>query len=86
MEEIKQETKPSATLKKLIDAGIPVSRAEFKMAVNNSDNVPENFFSEDSQNSSRRVSMLWTPIGLLCEHKKKYFIVPSETVKFANIK
>jgi hypothetical protein len=70
----------------LIDNGIPISRAEFKAAVSNSDKVPEMFFDEASEKSSRRVKMLWTPTGLICEHKEKWFIVPTDMVKFSNVK
>ena len=63
---------------------IPVWRAEFHSAVNNSDDVPESYFSSKSHVKSRQVSMWWiSGDGLLCLHKGTYFIVPSATVKFA---
>jgi hypothetical protein len=81
-EEIKEETHP--TIRKIIERGIPVWRAEFHSAVNNSDNVPENYFSAESSVKSRNVKMWWiNGDGLLCLHKEKYFIVPSATVRFA---
>lgn len=71
-------------LKKILERGIPVWRAEFHSAVNNSDDVPENYFSSQSHVKSRNVKMWWiNGDGLVCLHKEKYFIVPSATVKFA---
>ncbi len=72
-------------LEKMIKQGIPVSKAEFNAAVNNADNVPENYFSEDSNNSSRRAQMWLVPAGLLCMQKGKYFLVPP-TFKYAHLK
>jgi len=64
-------------------AGIPVWRAEFNRAVNNSLDVPETNFSIHSPTKSRCVQMWWIPgNGLLCLHEGKHFLVPSETVKF----
>ncbi len=80
------------TLEKLIQSGIPVQRAVFHSAVNNADNVPENYFALDSNNASRRVSMWYTQAGLICHqktvklHEDKYWIVPLPTVIFANLK
>jgi len=68
---------------KMIDRGIPVWRADFHSAVNNTDDVPENYFSSKSQVPSRKVDMWWIPgDGILCYHKGEYFMVPSATVKF----
>lgn len=72
-------------LLKCLERGIPVMRAEFHSAVNNSDQVPENYFSNQSAVKSRQVRMWWiNGDGLLCMHKGKWFIVPHATVKFAN--
>lgn len=89
-------TKPRATktepkgpfvhvmLTKMLERGIPVKRADFHSAVNNSDNVPENYFSNRSNVPSRNVTMWWiNGDGLLCYHKKEYFFVPASTVKEA---
>lgn len=73
-------------LAKLIEGGIPVKKAEFNLAVNNIDNVPETHFSEDSQNSSRRAEMYWTQAGLICGQKSKWFVVPTGSVKYAHFK
>jgi hypothetical protein len=71
-------------LKKILERGIPVWRAEFHTAINNSDNVPENYFSSTSNVPSRVVKMWWVNgDGLFCLHKGKYFIVPSASVRFA---
>lgn len=71
-------------IKAMIEIGIPVWRAEFHAAVNNSDGVPEHYFSADSASASRHVKMWWVRgDGLLCLHKDRYFIVPSASVKFA---
>jgi hypothetical protein len=69
-------------LQKLIDSGIAVWKAEFHAAVNNTDDVPETYFSSESKVPSRRVKMLYTPAGLLCEHKDKFFMVPHASVKY----
>jgi hypothetical protein len=73
-------------IKTSMDTGIPVSKAEFHASVNNSDDVPENQFSESSNSKSRQVKMWWVPGGLLCLHKNKFFMVPTSTVKYANFK
>ena len=80
-----EEKKLHPNLVKMISQGIPVSKAEFNAAVNNADNVPENYFSEESQNSSRRCQMWLVPAGLLCLQKGKYFLVPP-TFKYVNLK
>lgn len=70
-------------LRKLIETGIPVSAAHFQNAVNNGDQVPENFFSMDSQNPSRRVEMWLTMAQVLVySHKGKYLWTPNANVKF----
>ena len=83
---LKEEKIPepsNAYLKKLLERGIPVWRAEFHSAVNNTDDVPENYFSTDSAVKSRQVKMWWiNGDGLLCFHKNEYFLVPTSTVKF----
>jgi hypothetical protein len=69
----------------LADA-IPIWRAEFHAAVNNSDDVPEHYFSSKSALKSRQVEMWWVKNdGLWCLHKNQYFIVPAATVKFAKV-
>lgn len=73
-------------IKNWIMGGVPVQKAEFQSAVNNTDGVPENNFSELSQNASRRVQMWWTVAGLLCKHKDKFFITPTANVKHAHFK
>lgn len=66
--------------------GIPIWRAEFHSAVNNGDDVPENYFSSKSTVKSRNVEMRWIKgDGLWCLHKGQYFIVPAATVKFAKV-
>lgn len=70
-------------LKKILDRGIPVWKAEFHSAVNNTDDVPETYFSKTSQASSRKVEMVWiNGDGLICLHKGKYFMVPSSNVRY----
>lgn len=82
-EEKAKMSEPSM-MEKLLQRGIPVWRAEFHTAVNNSDDVPENYFSNKSHVASRKIKMWWiNGDGLLCLHKEQYFIVPSATVKFA---
>lgn len=70
----------------MIESGIPVWKAEFQSAVNNSDQVPENYFSSESNVKSRNVRMWLTAGGniLLCLHKGKYFFVPAADIKFGN--
>ena len=83
MKQEKQEEKMNPTLTKLLERGIPVRRAEFQSAVNNSDGTPENYFSIDSAMKSRHVTMWWiNGDGLLCCHKDEYFLVPSANVRF----
>jgi len=73
----------TSEVRKLLDKGIPVWRAEFHSAVNNSDDVPETNFSSKSHTASRNVRMWWVSgDGLLCLHKGEYFMVPGATVKF----
>ena len=70
-------------LAKAFERGIPVKRADFHSAVNNTDNVPENYFSASSAAVSRIVRMWWVQgDGLLCWHKGEWFMVPSATVRF----
>ncbi len=72
-------------IQKLIDRGISVWKAEFHAAVNNSDEIPETFFSNRSAKKERHVTMWWiNGDGLLCLHKGKYFIVPTSTVRYAD--
>lgn len=70
-------------LKQLIELGIPVINVNFQSAVNNSDNIPETNFNAASNNASRRVKMWYSPDGLVCFQKDKYFIVPLANVIFA---
>lgn len=79
-------TKLNPGLKKLLDSGIPVTKAAFHATVSNGDDVPESAFSDKSNAPGRRVMMWWTPYGLICEHKQKYFTVPLATVIYANFK
>lgn len=76
----------SPKLKKIIENGIPVRKTVFQAAVNNADGTPENYFSDDSQNSSRRVNMWCTAIGIVCEHKGVYFRVPDANTIFSYFK
>lgn len=82
--EVDQKDEMHPLLKKLIERGIPVRAAYFRDAVNNGDDIPENYFSKDSNVSSRRVDMWLTEMGLICFHKGRYFGVPDSTVKFSN--
>lgn len=77
------EQESQRTLKHLYDKGIPVQKTVFKDAVNNADGTPENFFDLNSHNPSRRVNMMITPIGLVCEHKGKYIRVPDSNTIFS---
>jgi hypothetical protein len=81
-----QERVIQGLVRQLIDSGIPVTKAVFQSNVNNSDNVPESTFNEDSQNKSRRVQMWWTPQGLLCKQKDQFFLVPPANIIFVNFK
>ena len=79
---------PNATNKnqeQLIEKGIPVSRAVFHSAVNNGDDTPENEFSMKSAKSGKRVKMLLTPHGLMCDHKERHFFVPLANIIFMNL-
>lgn len=70
-------------LQKIMERGIPVWKAEFHTAVNNSDDVPEVYFSLKSDNKNRKVEMFWiNGDGLLCCHKGKHFMVPSSNVRY----
>lgn len=80
-EEISPPMDPN--LKKAFERGIPVSRAVFHAAVNNSEDVPENYFSSASAIKSRNVKMWWVQGDqLLCHHKGKWFGVPASNVIF----
>ena len=73
-------------LKKMVEKGLPVWKAEFQSSVNNTDDVPEYFFSNHSNHPSRNVQMWWLPgDGLLCLHKHEYFFVPSTNIKYVKI-
>lgn len=74
-------------LEKLIETGVPVSEAHFHTAVNNGANVPENNFSEKSNNAERRVEMWATSADLLVmRHKNRLFFTPMANVKFGFFK
>lgn len=83
---LKDEKTTNPLILKFIEGGIPVSRAEFHAAVNNVDGVPENMFSEKSENKGRRADMWWTPAGLICHQQGKYFVAPVATVRYAHFK
>lgn len=80
-----EESKPGP-MEHLKAQGIPVERAQFYAAVNNGLGTPENYFSSKSDSPGRRVEMWWTPIGLVCLHNSKHFVVPPSTVIFFNVK
>lgn len=86
MEAKKEEKKVHPGILKLLETGIPVAAAHFMTAVDNAERIPENYFSIDSHNSSRRANMWMTPSMLLCEQKGIYFGVPSGTIKFVHFK
>lgn len=76
-------------LRKLIDTGIPVTKAQFHAAVDNADRIPENYFSNESLVPSRRADMWLTSAGLVCRQKNvlkedRYFFVPLATIIFIN--
>lgn len=74
---------PAGPLLKAYERGIPVWYAVFQSSVNNTDDVPESFFSSESAVKSRNVKMWWIQgDGLLCWHKGKWFMTPSANVKF----
>jgi hypothetical protein len=79
----------NATLEKLVQTGIPVSKAQFHAAVNNADQIPENYFSVDSMVASRRAKM-WSVPGeiILCQKNVRkedcYFAVPKSNIIFYN--
>lgn len=73
-------------IKGWIMQGVPVYRAEFQSAVNTIDGVPENGFSEKSAVATRRVEMWWTPAGLICRQKGKFFVTPTANVRHAHFK
>jgi hypothetical protein len=82
------------TLKKWIEDGIPVAKANFHLAVDNADKIPESYLARESDVISRRAEMWYTPHGLIvCQIKqtskkkdkeKVYFVVPLPTVAFAH--
>lgn len=85
----KEKTPPppiNKHLQALIDKGIPVFQAEFHAAINNADNVPESFLSENSAKSNRQATMWWTQAGLVCNQKGFFFLVPEATVKYCHFK
>lgn len=77
---------PPSQIQTILSRGIPVWKAEFHTAVNNTDNTPETYFSDASNVASRNVMMWWLPEGLYCLHKGEYFVVPSAQVRFAKFK
>jgi hypothetical protein len=85
MSEKKKEPITGSVIQRMIEQGLPVTRAEFHAAVNNGDNIPENYFSNKSNVKSRNVQMWWiNGNGILCLHHDKYFLVPAASVKFCN--
>ncbi len=78
-----------ATLAKLIESGMQVDKVQFHAAVNNADNIPENYFSAFSNVPSRRAKMWLTPTMLICLQKNiknedVYFWVPTSTCIFGH--
>lgn len=71
-----EEMKMNLRLQKLIESGIPISKAVFQSAVNNGRGEPETNFSSASTHIGRQVEMWLTPIGLICYHSTKYFGTP----------
>jgi hypothetical protein len=70
----------SANLQKIIDSGIPLRKCIFQSAVNNGLGTPEHQFDQSSGSKDRHVNMWLTPVGVVCEHKGKYFGTPSANV------
>ena len=69
----------------MLAGSIPISRAVFHQAVNNGDNVPEHYFSNNSHAESRRVEMYYSPHCLICKHAGKYILVPHANIIYANV-
>ena len=79
---------PENRLKKLIESAIPVESTHFQNAVNNGSGTPENFFSEKSENSERRVEM-WLakePDILIYKHKGKLMWTPTANCRHGTFK
>lgn len=71
-------------IKKMIDRGIPVWKADFVTEINNAGEIPESMFSKKSNKESKHVTMWWVPgDGLLCFQYGIYFMVPADVVKCA---
>ena len=77
----------------LIAHSTPISTAVFHQAVNDSNNTPQQFFSETSDKKERKAEMWYSHAGLICKHKKLkgkdeygYIIVPHANVIFAHVK
>lgn len=72
----------------LSEGGLSVMRADFHAAVNNAQDVPENYLSEKSDNPSRRAEMWLTAGGnlLICKQNGKWFGVPAASCKFFKFK
>jgi hypothetical protein len=78
-----QEIQSQRTLSHLFETGIPVDKTVFKQAVDNGNNIPQNFFSADSNNLEKQVPMRITPVGIVCFHKGKYIRVPDSNTIFS---
>lgn len=83
IKEVAPQQHPDDLLDTIIKNGIPVWKATFQAAVNNGDEVPENYFSNKSILKSRHVEM-WLCSGgqiLICRQKTKtetkVFCVPA---------
>jgi hypothetical protein len=70
---------------------IPVSAAYFQFSVRSLiDNTPHHAFFDDPKDSglhkAKRAAMWLTPMGLLCEQKGKYKMVPAANLLDVNFK
>lgn len=61
---------------KLIEIGVPVTKASFINAVDTIHDISEKRLDVQSQVNSRRAVMYYTPMGLLCLQLDQAFIVP----------
>lgn len=84
--ELEELPEMNKTLKGLISTGIPLSSVTFHQAVNDSNNMPQNFFSNKSEKKDRRADMWWTHTCVVIKHAETYIIAPHANVIYSHVK
>jgi hypothetical protein len=65
---------------KLLEVGLAVTKASFIQAVDTIHDISEKRLDVNSNVSSRKAEMYYTPIGLLCIQLDEAFLVPLSNI------